>query len=141
MAHPLPISLSIDPLQFAAIEHAVCNESKGAQVYFSGTPRDHKAGEEVLALYFEAYEPMALSELGKIRQKAIEVFGLECVFIHHRLGKCAMHEHAVIVGVGAPHRRHAFEACMWIMDELKTHVPIWKKEVMANGSFYITAHP
>jgi molybdopterin synthase catalytic subunit len=135
------IHLSHEPLDFAALEYAVRLRSKGAHVFFSGTPRDKKDLEAVSALIFEAYEPMALAELQKIHARAIEVFRLEVAYVHHRLGNCGIQEHAVLVGVGAPHRRHAFEACMWIMDELKSRVPIWKKEVLANGSFYVTPHP
>ncbi|MEN9639927.1 MAG: hypothetical protein RLZZ262_1796 [Bacteroidota bacterium] len=135
------ILLSIEPLDLAAVEQAVRSQSKGAHVFFSGTPRDKRDQEEVRALIFDAYEPMAMQELTKIQLRAIEVFGLDVIYIHHRLGKCFMQEHAVLVGVGAPHRRNAFEACMWIMDELKSTVPIWKKEVLTNGSFYVTAHP
>lgn len=135
------ILLSNAPLDLASIEHAVRLQSKGAHVFFSGTPRDKREHEEVLALIFEAYEPMAIQELKKIQIRATEVFGLDVVYIHHRLGKCVMQEHAVLVGVGAPHRRNAFEACMWIMDELKSSVPIWKKEMLASGAFYVTPHP
>lgn len=139
---PIPsILLSPQPLDLSAMEQVVRAQSKGAHVFFSGTPRDKKDNDEVSALIFEAYEPMAMQELIHIQTRAIEVFGLQVVHIHHRLGKCEMHEHAVLVGVGAPHRRNAFDACIWIMDELKTRVPIWKKEVLSNGAFYVTPHP
>jgi molybdopterin synthase catalytic subunit len=135
------IALFQEPLDFSVMEEYVRSHSKGAHVYFSGTPRDMKDGQLVHSLFFEAYEPMALSEMKHIRDRAMEVFQLEVAVIHHRLGDCALREHAVLVGVGEPHRAAAFEACMWIMDEIKSKVPIWKKETLANGSFWVTPHP
>lgn len=135
------ITLTEEPLNLTAIEQFVRQESEGAQVFFSGTPRSSKNGEEVLSLFFEAYEPMASMELEKIRAKAIRVFDLQVVVIHHKLGVCLTNEHAIIVAVGAAHRKQAFEACIWMMDEIKSVVPIWKRENMVNGSFWVTPHP
>jgi molybdopterin synthase catalytic subunit len=135
------IALTHDPLDLARVEEYVRACSKGGHVFFSGTPRDLKDGQPVHSLFFEAYEPMALKEMKHIRDRALEVFQLEVAVIHHRLGECAIREHAVLVGVGAPHRAAAFEACMWIMDEIKSKVPIWKKETLTNGSFWVTPHP
>jgi molybdopterin synthase catalytic subunit len=135
------LKLSFDELQFDAIERHVRSKSQGAQVFFSGTPRDYKNDCKVLSLAFEAYEEMAISELEKIQLEAIERFDLHVALIHHRLGICAINQHAIIVGVGAPHRKEAFDACVWIMDEVKSKVPIWKKETMENGAEWVTPHP
>jgi molybdopterin synthase catalytic subunit len=135
------LKLSVDELQFDAVEQYVRSKSQGAQVFFSGTPRDYRNDDKVLSLSFDAYEEMALSELKKIQMDAIKRFDLYVALIHHRLGICAMHQHAIIVGVGAPHRKEAFEACEWIMDEVKSKVPIWKKETMENGAEWVTPHP
>ncbi len=80
---------------------------------------------------------MALSEMGKLGKQAREKFEIAHVGIVHRLGKLQIGETSVVVSVAAPHRRAAFEACEWLIKELKRTVPIWKKEFYADGSAWI----
>jgi molybdopterin synthase catalytic subunit len=77
---------------------------------------------------------MALKELGRIRQEALERWGLHDLWIAHRVGLVPLGEAAVWVGVASVHRKEAFEACAWAMDEIKLRAPIWKKETYADGS-------
>lgn len=80
---------------------------------------------------------MALKEMEKLVARAHEEFEIENVGIVHRLGKLEIGETSVVISVASPHRRAAFEACEWLIKELKRTVPIWKKEVYADGETWI----
>jgi molybdopterin synthase catalytic subunit len=84
-------------------------------------------------LAYEAFLPMALAELNRLRAEALERFGLQQCLIHHRIGEVPLTEAAVVVVTASAHRREAFEAGMWIMDRIKERVPIWKKERFTEG--------
>ena len=113
----------------------------GGVATFVGTVRDQTDGRTVTRLEFEAYEPMALSELRGIGEEARAEFGLEAAVLWHVLGSRAVGEAVVLVGAAAAHRDAAFRACRFLIDELKTRVPIWKKEFFADGSHWVNAHP
>jgi len=106
----------------------------GALVLFEGCARDSHEGRAVELLAYEAFVPMAIAELEKLRQEAMAAFSLKRCAIHHRLGPVPLLEAAVIVACAAPHRREAFEAAAWIMDRIKERVPIWKREHYLDGS-------
>lgn len=116
---------ALDP---ASLRQALLDPGAGAVVVFEGCARDSHEGRAVELLAYEAFVPMALAELGKLREEAMASFGLKRCAIHHRLGEVPLLEAAVIVGCAAPHRREAFEAAAWIMDRIKERVPIWKRE-------------
>lgn len=80
---------------------------------------------------------MALKELQKLINSAKEQFEIENVGIVHRLGRMEIGETSVVISVAAPHRRAAFEACEWLIKELKRTVPIWKKEYYVGGEVWI----
>ena len=88
-------------------------------------------------LVYEAYESMALSEMEKLGAEAHKRFEIAHVGIVHRLGRLEIGETSVVIAVGAPHRRAAFEACEWLIKELKRTVPIWKKEVFQDGEVWV----
>jgi molybdopterin synthase catalytic subunit len=90
-----------------------------------------------LHLFYEAYEPMALKEMQKLIAQAKSDFEISNVGIVHRLGKLKIGETSVVISVAAPHRKAAFAACEWLIRELKRTVPIWKKEVYADGEEWI----
>ena len=105
----------------------------GALAVFLGTTRDHHDGRRVVRLAYEAYEPMALAELRRLEREAVERHDIAACRIAHRLGEVPLSEASVAVIVAAGHRGPAFDACRWVMDELKRTVPIWKKEFFAEG--------
>ena len=109
----------------------------GATVSLDGYVRQWTKGRETLYLIYEAYEPMALREMEKLVKQAHAKFEIASVGIVHRLGKLEIGETSVVISVAAPHRRAAFEACEWLIKELKRTVPIWKKEVYAGGEVWI----
>jgi len=111
-----------------ALTSALRHDSAGACVSFQGWVRDHNDGQEVLGLEYEAHAPVAQKEGRKILEEARERFDLLSASARHRVGRLEIGECAVWVGVSAAHRGAAFDACRYVIDELKQRVPIWKKE-------------
>ena len=119
----------------------VKTDEVGGIVVFVGTVRNQTKNKRVLRLEFEAYEPMAVSEMRKIAEEIQSKFSLLKVSIHHRIGILAVGEIPVIIAVSAPHRKAAFEACEFAIDTLKKTVPIWKKEFFEDGEMWVSATP
>ena len=113
----------------------------GAVNLFVGTVRNQTKGKEVLKLVFEAYETMALKEMTLIAEEAKKKWPLAKVLMVHAIGKKKPGEAVVVVGVSSAHRDASFEACRYLIDELKKTVPIWKKEYFDDDSVWINAHP
>lgn len=123
-----------EPLDLAALIGAVRNDSCGAIVAFLGVVRE--LGDEdraVDGLSYEAYPEMALGEMRAIGAEASTRFGETRVAIAHRIGDLRLGEASVAVAVASKHRGIAFDACEYAIDELKTRVPIWKKERYRSG--------
>jgi len=95
----------------------------------------------VSRLEFDSYDGMALKEMRKIGEEALELHDLKSVVLHHRKGALDIGDIAVIIAVNSVHRKAAFEGCEWVIDRLKERVPIWKKEFRGDGSFWINARP
>ena len=113
----------------------------GGIATFLGCARDFSEGREVSEISFDAYGSMALSELKRLRDDAIEKYGLLDARIVHRIGTVKGGENIVFIAAGAEHRVAALEACRWMIDELKQRVPIWKKEFTPQGESWVTPHP
>ncbi|MDR2614748.1 MAG: molybdenum cofactor biosynthesis protein MoaE [Candidatus Accumulibacter sp.] len=105
----------------------------GGVASFLGCARDFSGERKVEAIDFDAYLPMALTELRKLHAEAIERFALIDARIVHRLGTVRAGEDIVFIAAAAEHRAPALEACRWLIDELKERAPIWKKEIIADG--------
>jgi molybdopterin synthase catalytic subunit len=110
------------------------SRSSGACVVFEGWVRDHNEGREVASLEYEAYEALATKEGRRILAEAIERFPIEAAYAEHRVGHLAIGDVAVWVGVSSAHRSEAFEACRFIIDQIKHRVPIWKREHYVDGT-------
>jgi molybdopterin synthase catalytic subunit len=121
------------PLDATRLRTEATDPSVGAIVVFEGCARDHHEGKDVEGLAYEAFVPMAMAELAKLREEALQRFGLTRCLIHHRIGPVPLTEAAVVVVTASAHRREAFEASMWIMDQIKLRVPIWKRERYRTG--------
>jgi molybdopterin synthase catalytic subunit len=122
---------AIDP---AALLGGMGDTGAGACVTFEGRVRDHSEGRVVRALDYEAYGPLAQREGERILREARDKFpvvGAACV---HRTGSLSLGDIAVWVAVTAAHRGAAFDACRYIIDEIKARLPIWKKEHYEGGS-------
>jgi molybdopterin synthase catalytic subunit len=129
--------LTTEQLNVGEIARRVVPPSCGAIVTLDGFVRQITKGKETLYLEYEAYEPMALKELGKLIEAAKNQFEIEHIGIVHRLGRMEIGETSVVISVASPHRRAAFEACEWLIKELKRTVPIWKKEFYVGGEIWI----
>jgi molybdopterin synthase catalytic subunit len=130
--------LTTEPINVGAVARRVVPPRCGATVTLDGYARRFTRGRgETLYLVYEAYAPMALSEMRRLGQQAHEKFEIAHVGIVHRTGRLEIGETSVVISVSAPHRRAAFEACEWAIRELKRTVPIWKKEFFAGGEVWI----
>ncbi len=123
-------STGIDP---ALLSRQLANVECGGFVSFEGWVRNHNEGKAVLQLEYEVYTPIAEPEGDKIIQEARERFAIAEAYAEHREGLLALEDCAVWVGVAAAHRGAAFDACRYIIDNIKTRLPIWKKEFYVDG--------
>lgn len=105
----------------------------GAVCTFEGTVRNHHEGRSVKKLIYQAYEPMAERELGRLKNEIQKEWPMCRVEITHRIGELQVGDVAVAIAVFAPHRKEAFVACEATIDRLKRRVPIWKKEFYEEG--------
>ena len=137
----IDIQLKTTPLITQQCIDFVASDSAGGPAVFIGTVRNQTKGKAVLKLEFEAYEPMAVSEMRKIAELAKNRWAAEKIAIHHRIGTLEIGDIAVVIAVATPHRKAAFEACEFAIDTLKETVPIWKKEVFEDGEVWVAAHP
>jgi molybdopterin synthase catalytic subunit len=124
--------LSLDAL-VRAVEHA----GAGAVVTFVGTVRDTSEGRPVSKLEYEAYESMAVAELGRIVSEIERELPVVRVAVHHRVGALDVGDAAVICAASAPHRGEAFRACRLAIDRTKERVPIWKREHGPDGPYWV----
>jgi MoaE-MoaD fusion protein len=132
------------PIDIAALEAAVADPGAGAIATFVGTTRNENSGRQVLRLEYEAYEPMALSEMRKLAAEAADRWKITRAAVTHRIGVVEIGEASVAIAVSAPHRAEAFSACRFLIDRIKEIVPIWKKEHFEGGEIWVgcqTSHP
>ena len=128
-----PFAFSTAPLDTAALQRELRDESCGGFAAFEGWVRNHNEGHAVTRLEYEAFAELAEKEGARIVNEAITRFGVTRAACVHRVGSLALSDVAVWVGVSAAHRDEAFRACRFIIDEIKHRVPIWKKEHYVNG--------
>ena len=119
----------------------VADESCGGIAIFVGTVRNSTKNKEVTQLDFSTYKPMAIKEMQKIANLALEKFDIKKIAIHHAEGMLHIGDIPVIITVSSPHRKAAFAACEFAIDTLKKTVPIWKKEHFSDGEVWVNAHP
>ena len=121
------------PLDLTALLAEIAAPERGGIVTFLGLVRDHHDGRRVLRLEYSAYAPMAEAECARIVADAEGQWPVR-VALRHRVGLLQVGDSAVAIAAAAEHRAQAFEACRYLIEELKRRVPIWKKEVYADGS-------
>ena len=129
--------LTTNPIDVGAVARRVVLPECGATVTLDGYAREWTRGRRTLHLIYEAYAPMAERELERLGGEAHKRFEIAHIGIVHRTGKLEIGETSVVIAVSAPHRRAAFEACEWAIKELKRTVPIWKKEIFADGEVWV----
>ena len=109
----------------------------GGTAVFVGSVRDHADAGDVDRLEYQAYNEMAEKVLLEIAMEAVEKWGLRGVAVRHAVGTLSVGEPTIVVACSAPHRDEAFDACRFVVDELKHRVPIWKKEFGPWGSRWV----
>ncbi|MEM6724649.1 MAG: molybdenum cofactor biosynthesis protein MoaE [Bacteroidota bacterium] len=137
----IDIQLLETPLDAQTCMDQVASPKAGGTTVFVGTVRNETNRKKVIRLEFEAYAPMAISEMRKIAEQIEARWQALHVSIHHRVGVLDIKDIAVIIAVATPHRAAAFEACQFAIDTLKETVPIWKKEIFEDGEVWVAAHP
>lgn len=135
------IEITDQPIDVQKIIQAASRHEAGGINTFIGTVRNQTSGKKVLRLEFEAYKPMAISEIQKIIDQANEKWNMLGCAVSHRVGVLAPGEVAVAITVSTAHRKQSFEACQFIIDNLKQTVPIWKREFFEDGDQWVSAHP
>jgi molybdopterin synthase catalytic subunit len=122
-----------DPIDAGALLTQVQSPSRGGTAFFLGTVRDHHGGREVARLEYSAYSPMVEAECQRIVAEAESQWDVT-VALQHRVGELAVGDIAVAIAAAAAHRDEAFLACRYVIEEVKRRLPIWKREVYADGS-------
>ncbi|UWX03616.1 molybdenum cofactor biosynthesis protein MoaE [Pseudoxanthomonas sp. NC8] len=130
---PARFELSGVAFDIAPLRTRLLDDRAGAYASFEGWVRDHNDGRPVRGLHYEAYAALAATEGQRIVEEAAVRFAITGVHCVHRTGELAIGDLAVWVGVSAGHRGAAFDACRFVIDEVKARVPIWKHERYADG--------
>ena len=131
------IQITREPLDRNALIASVTDPGVGGIVVFEGVVRDNARGKQVRYLEYDVYPEMAIQQIRAIIAEAERRWNVDRVAVAHRIGRLEIGEASVIIVVATPHRAEAFEACRYIIDTLKTTVPIWKKEVAMNGEEWV----
>ena len=131
------IQITREPLDRNALIASVTDPAVGGLVVFEGVVRDNARGKQVRYLEYDVYPEMAVQQIREILAEAERRWNVDRVAVAHRIGRLEIGEASVIIVVATPHRAEAFEACRYIIDTLKTTVPIWKKEVAMNGEEWV----
>lgn len=138
---PPRVAVLDTPLRLSAVVEAVEHREAGGIATFTGNVRRHSRGKTVEHLEYEAYGPMALRVMELIRTRIEAELPGTRVAIHHRVGRLAVGETAVVIAASAPHRAEAFAACREAIEALKRDVPIWKREVADDGAVWVGQGP
>ncbi|MGH2971654.1 MAG: molybdenum cofactor biosynthesis protein MoaE, partial [Gaiellaceae bacterium] len=129
--------LSAEPLDVARVTSEASSDDAGAIATFVGTVRRNSRGREVVRLEYEAFAEMAEPMLHRLAGELTAKHGLCEVAIHHRVGPVDIGDASVVIAVSAPHRAAALDACHEAIDTLKETIPLWKKEIYADGEEWI----
>ncbi len=126
-------TISENKINDSLLKSQTLDPGAGGFVCFEGWVRNHNQGKDVKKLAYESYTNLAIKEGSRIIQEAYEKFNINKAFCSHRVGLLEIGDMAVWVGVSAAHRDAAFQACRYILDQVKSRVPIWKNESWTDG--------
>jgi molybdopterin synthase catalytic subunit len=124
-------------VQVAPLLIAVATPADGAVATFVGIVRDHDSARAVRFLEYEVHEGMAVSHMARLVQESQRRFGVSRALVRQRLGRCEIGDVSAAIAVAAPHRAEALGAWHWLIDTLKTEIPIFKKEYFADGEAWV----
>jgi molybdopterin synthase catalytic subunit len=139
------VALTTGAIDLAALVASVASREAGAIATFLGTSRAvshdrRRVDRPVETLWYECYAPMALRKLREIAAEAERRFEVTSVAVVHRTGEVPVGEASVAIAVAAPHRAASFDACRFVIDEIKKSVPIWKRERFADGEEWVEGY-
>ena len=117
------------------------SRADGAILIFQGRVRETNRGRTVARLSYEAYGEMAERELSAICHEAVDRFEVGAVFAAHRVGDLGLREVSVAIGVAAGHRDACYRASRWIIETIKTRLPVWKHEHYEDGGSHWVGAP
>ena len=126
--------LTRDPLSLDRLVAEVSSPACGGTCVFLGTARNGPDEGGVAAIEYSAYEEMVEAEFGRLLADAGERWPEACIAVRHRLGNVPVGEASIAIAAAAPHRAQAFEACRYVIEEVKRRIPVWKKELRVDGS-------
>ena len=137
--------ITASPLDLGALVALVSSPDAGAVATFVGTSRRTSSNaarveKPVETLWYEAYEPMAVKRLAEIGAEAARRFEVTRVAAWHRVGEVAIGEASIAIAVSAPHRAAAFDACRFVIEEVKRSLPVWKRERFRDGEEWVEGH-
>jgi len=133
-----PFQVIDHPIDANDVIRRVEHPGNGAICVFYGVVRNHAvSGRPTSYLHYEAYQEMAEAKMAEIAEEIRRRWGIDRVAMTHRVGRLAVGEPSVVIAVGTPHRKQAFEACEYAIDRLKEEVPIWKKEIGPDGEEWV----
>ena len=131
------IRVTPDVLDTAEAIASVASSRAGAINIFLGVVRDNNLGRSVNHLDYEAYPTMAEKVMREIAEESVVRFGFEDVAVLHRTGRLEIGETSLLIAVSSGHRAESFEGGHWLVNEIKKRVPVWKKEVWADGESWV----
>jgi MoaE-MoaD fusion protein len=134
-------ALVADTIEAEQILAQIKRPEDGAVATFDGIVRNNSRERKTLYLDYTSYEPMALRQMEQLATEALARFAIRDVRVVHRLGRLQIGETSVYIAVSSAHRAPAFDACRWLIDTLKTTVPIWKKEYFEDGAVWADGEP
>eukprot|EP00924_Labyrinthula_sp_SR-Ha-C_P006993 snap_masked-scaffold_8-processed-gene-6.41-mRNA-1 protein AED:0.04 eAED:0.04 QI:0/-1/0/1/-1/1/1/0/152 len=126
------VELTHDILNLSKLNNFCKHPKAGAISSFCGITRDNFNSLEVIRLSYEAYESMALKQIWELCEEAKEKFSLIRIGVQHRVGEVGISEESIIIVASSAHRKESIQGVSWLLDQLKTRVAIWKKEIYAN---------
>ena len=135
------IRITSAPIDFCRILGDIMDTSSGGTALFLGTVRNHNESKAVLKMYYEIYKEMAEKSLAKIEYEVKTRWKINKFVAIHRTGDLRVGDVSVAVAASAKHRKQAFEACIYGIDQIKTKVPIWKKEIYKESARWLDGTP
>jgi len=126
--------LTRDPLSVERLVAEVSAPERGGTCVFLGTVRNGPEEQGVTAIEYSAYEAMVEAEFGRLLADAGGRWPQARIAVRHRLGTIPSGEASIAIAVAAPHRAEAFEACRFVIEEVKRRIPVWKKELQVDGT-------
>jgi molybdopterin synthase catalytic subunit len=126
-------AITEEKIEIESMLGEVASSSDGAVLLFLGVVRNHHEGRQVAGLVYEAYREMAEETLGRIAGEAEERFATDRIVVLHRVGALDVGEVSTAIAVGTPHREEAYGASRYVIEEIKSRLPIWKQERYVDG--------